>query len=44
MTTPGAATIDLLISLPGNFPSTGIQIQITANCGIYTAYSGAVLY
>ena len=41
--TPGTATISMLVTLPGNFPSVGIQIQLVAFAGAYTANSGLYL-
>lgn len=43
MATPGTATISMLVTLPGGFPSTGIQIQVVANAGTNTAFSGVTL-
>ena len=43
MATPGTATISMLVTLPGGFPSVGIQIQVVANAGTNTAFSGVTL-
>lgn len=43
MATPGTATLSMLVTLPGGFPSTGIQIQVVANAGTQTAFSGVTL-
>jgi hypothetical protein len=33
----------MLVTLPGTFPSVGIQIQLVANAGTNTAFSGVTL-
>jgi hypothetical protein len=43
MATPGTARISMLVTLPGTFPSVGIQIQLVANAGTNTAFSGVTL-
>jgi hypothetical protein len=42
MASPGTASIGMLLGFPGYFPTIGVQIQVVANCGANTAYSGVM--